>query len=135
MKLPVTMRHLDSSAADFNAQLMSVLAFEAGEDEAIDRAAAGILAAVKARGDAAVLEYTNQFDRLAAASVSASPEPNPPQMSSFPGEGQNTVRWSMRLERLSQSRMTGTRPQAIVVSTRRLICQWAMFFRSGDVLP
>jgi len=71
MKLPVTMRHLDSSAADFNAQLMSVLAFEAGEDEAIDRAAAGILAAVKARGDAAVLEYTNQFDRLAAASVSA----------------------------------------------------------------
>ncbi len=71
MKLPVTMRHLDSSAADFPAQLMSVLAFEAGEDEAIDRAAAGILAAVKARGDAAVLEYTNQFDRLAAASVSA----------------------------------------------------------------
>ena len=71
MKLSVTMRHLDSSAADFNAQLMSVLAFEAGEDEAIDRAAAGILAAVKARGDAAVLEYTNQFDRLAAASVSA----------------------------------------------------------------
>lgn len=71
MKLSVTMRHLDSSAADFNAQLMSVLAFEAGEDEAIDRAAAGILAAVKARGDAAVLEYTNQFDRLAAASVAA----------------------------------------------------------------
>ncbi len=71
MNMSVTMRHLNSSAADFNAQLMSVLAFEAGEDDAIDRAAAGILAAVKARGDAAVLEYTNQFDRLAATSVSA----------------------------------------------------------------
>ncbi len=71
MNMSVTMRHLDSSAADFPAQLMTVLAFEAGEDDAIDRAAAGILAAVKARGDAAVLEYTNQFDRLAATSVSA----------------------------------------------------------------
>jgi histidinol dehydrogenase len=48
-----------------------VLAFEASEDEAIDQAAARILADVKARGDAAVLEYTNRFDRLDAGGVAA----------------------------------------------------------------
>jgi histidinol dehydrogenase len=69
--MPVQLRKLDSTDADFNAQLRAVLAFEAAEDDAIDRAAAAILADVKARGDAAVLEYTNRYDQLDAASVSA----------------------------------------------------------------
>ena len=69
--MPVQLRKLDSTDADFNAQLRAVLAFEAAEDDAIDRAAAAILADVKTRGDAAVLEYTNRFDQLDAASVSA----------------------------------------------------------------
>ncbi|MFJ9451669.1 histidinol dehydrogenase [Herbaspirillum sp. NPDC101397] len=67
----IAIRKLDSTDAGFRQTLSSVLAFEAGEDEAIDRAAAGILADVKARGDAAVLEYTNRFDRLSATAVSA----------------------------------------------------------------
>jgi histidinol dehydrogenase len=65
----IQIRKLDSSAPDFKAQLAAVLAFEASEDEAIDRAAAQILADVKARGDAAVLDYTNRFDKLGADSV------------------------------------------------------------------
>lgn len=69
--MSVQIRQLDTSDPEFNAKLMHVLAFEASEDEAIDRAAAGILADVKSRGDAAVLEYTNKFDRLSAASVAA----------------------------------------------------------------
>lgn len=69
--MSVPIRQLDTTDPDFNAKLMQVLAFEASEDEAIDRAAAGILADVKARGDAAVLEYTNRFDRLDASSVAA----------------------------------------------------------------
>ncbi len=69
--MSVQIRQLDSADAEFNAKLMSVLAFEASEDEAIDRAAAAILADVKKRGDAAVLEYTNKFDRLTADSVGA----------------------------------------------------------------
>jgi len=69
--MSVTIRRLDTADADFNAKLMAVLAFEAAEDEAIDRAAANILAEVKRRGDAAVLEYTRQFDRLPASSVTA----------------------------------------------------------------
>ncbi len=69
--MSIQIRKLDSTDPDFNAQLRAVLAFEASEDDAIDRAAARILADVRARGDAAVLEYTNQFDHLAADSVAA----------------------------------------------------------------
>ncbi|ALS59394.1 histidinol dehydrogenase [Pandoraea norimbergensis] len=69
MKLDI--RKLDSSADGFAKQLRDVLAFEASEDAAIDRAAAEILADVKTRGDAAVIEYTNKFDRLSASGMSA----------------------------------------------------------------
>ena len=67
--MTIQIRTLDSTQANFRQQLAHVLAFEAAEDEAIDRAAAAILADVKARGDAAVLEYTNKFDRLQASSM------------------------------------------------------------------
>jgi len=67
----IAMRRLDAAQADFDAQLRALLAFEASEDAAIDAAAAAILAEVKARGDAAVLEYTQRFDRLSAASLGA----------------------------------------------------------------
>ncbi|MDR3398686.1 MAG: histidinol dehydrogenase [Pandoraea sp.] len=69
MKLDI--RNLDSSAEGFAKQLRDVLAFEASEDAAIDRAAAEILADVKTRGDAAVIEYTNKFDRLSAQGMTA----------------------------------------------------------------
>ena len=69
--MSVSIRRLNTTDSDFNARLMAVLAFEAAEDEAIDRAAANILAEVKQRGDDAVLEYTRQFDRLPASSVAA----------------------------------------------------------------
>jgi len=62
--MAITIRKLDSADADFRAQLSAVLAFEASEDAAIEQAAAQILADVKARGDVAVLEYSNRFDRL-----------------------------------------------------------------------
>ncbi len=69
--MTITMRKLDTTNPDFKKQLDVLLAFEASEDEAIDRAAATILADVKSRGDAAVLEYTNRFDRMQAESVAA----------------------------------------------------------------
>lgn len=67
----IALRRLDSQQAGFQDQLAAVLAFEAGEDEAIDRAAAGILADVRQRGDAAVLEYTLRFDQVQAATLAA----------------------------------------------------------------
>ncbi|QJQ06884.1 histidinol dehydrogenase [Undibacterium piscinae] len=60
---------LDASQENFSEHLASLLAFEASEDEAIDSTVAQILADVKKRGDAAVLETTNRFDRLSANSV------------------------------------------------------------------
>lgn len=60
---------LDASQENFSEHLASLLAFEASEDEAIDSTVALILADVKKRGDAAVLETTNRFDRLSANSV------------------------------------------------------------------
>jgi histidinol dehydrogenase len=68
--MPADIRKLDSTDAGFREQLRAVLAFEATEDEAIDRAAATILADVKARGDAAVLDCTARFDGVTAASMS-----------------------------------------------------------------
>jgi histidinol dehydrogenase len=55
---------LDSSQADFKQRLDTLLAFEASTDGAIESAVSGILADVKQRGDAAVLDYTNRFDRI-----------------------------------------------------------------------
>lgn len=69
--MTIDIRTLDSSDPGFREQLAGVLAFEAGEDEAIDQAAARILADVRKRGDAAILDYTNRFDKLDATSVGA----------------------------------------------------------------
>ncbi|WP_186204702.1 histidinol dehydrogenase [Burkholderia gladioli] len=69
--MSIKIRKLDSSREGFAVDLRAVLAFEASEDDAIERSVAAILADVKARGDAAVLDYTNRFDRLQAASVAA----------------------------------------------------------------
>ncbi|PTN52386.1 histidinol dehydrogenase, partial [Achromobacter xylosoxidans] len=60
---------LDSRDPGFKSALSTLLAFEATEDESIDRAAAGILADVRARGDAALVEYTQRFDRMPGASA------------------------------------------------------------------
>src|SRR5471030_1938191 len=62
--MSIQITKLDSTQADFKKSLDALLAFEASTDDAIERAVGGILADVKARGDAAVLEYTNRFDRI-----------------------------------------------------------------------
>ncbi|OZI66317.1 histidinol dehydrogenase [Bordetella genomosp. 11] len=66
-----TINRLDSRDPGFASALSSLLAFEASQDESIDRAAADILAAVRHRGDDALLEYTRRFDRVEVASAQA----------------------------------------------------------------
>lgn len=68
--MSIQIRKFDSTHPDFKSQLAGVLAFEASEDEAIDRAVQRILEDVKLRGDVAVLEYTKQFDQVSADSMS-----------------------------------------------------------------
>ena len=67
----VRIRRLDTTAADFEAQFQRLLHWSSETDEAIEATVAGIVADVRQRGDAAVLEYTARFDGLAAASVAA----------------------------------------------------------------
>ncbi len=67
MPLPVvTLTRLDSTQVDFSARLTRLLQFDDASDVAIESTVAAILADVKARGDAAVLEYTARFDRLSS---------------------------------------------------------------------
>jgi histidinol dehydrogenase len=67
----VELRRLDSSAPGFDAALARLTAFDSKEDVAVDAVVAAILADVRERGDAAVLDYTERFDRVRAPSVAA----------------------------------------------------------------
>jgi histidinol dehydrogenase len=64
-------RRLDTTSADFEAQFRRVLHWSADTDAEIEQRVAAILADVRARGDAAVLEYTQRFDRVDATSLGA----------------------------------------------------------------
>ena len=55
---------LNYTDADFNQQLDDVLAWDASIDGDVSKIVADILADVKKRGNAAVIEYTNKFDRM-----------------------------------------------------------------------
>ena len=62
---------LSSAASDFDAQLTQRLHWSAEQDDAIEQRVKAIIADVRARGDAAVLEYTARFDHLPAPSLPA----------------------------------------------------------------
>jgi histidinol dehydrogenase len=55
---------LDTSHAGFAAEFAALLDAKRDVEERVDDVAAAILADVRARGDAAVIEYTKKFDRL-----------------------------------------------------------------------
>ena len=69
MNAPFVIRRLDTATPGFDAEFATLIAFEAGQDPAIDATVAQIVGDVRARGDAALLEYTRRFDRLDAGSV------------------------------------------------------------------
>ncbi|BDX20781.1 histidinol dehydrogenase [Polynucleobacter sp. TUM22923] len=69
MSTAVKVKRLNSSDLGFKEILLSSLSLPMADDEAIDAAVVKILAQVQAHGDAAVLNYTKQFDRLSVASV------------------------------------------------------------------
>lgn len=60
---------LNSSDADFSIQLSNRLAWADHTDHQIETVVTDILHQVKTRGDAAVIEYTNRFDRRNAQSI------------------------------------------------------------------
>ena len=70
MSTPVKIKRLTSKDSGFQEILLSSLSLPMADDEAIDAAVVKILAAVKEKGDEAVLGFTKQFDRLDVASIS-----------------------------------------------------------------
>lgn len=63
---PLLLRTTD---ADFEARFQARLHWSADTDAAIEQRVADILADVRTRGDAAVLDYTNRFDGLSASGM------------------------------------------------------------------
>ncbi|MFA5632120.1 MAG: histidinol dehydrogenase [Porticoccaceae bacterium] len=62
-------QRLDASATDFDRRLAALLAWESVSDDAVASAVAEIIAAVRTRGDSALVEYTNRFDRRTVSRV------------------------------------------------------------------
>ena len=69
MTLIASPARLVTTDSNFEADFQARLHVSQQDDAAVDKVVADILADVKQRGDAAVLEYTNRFDRLNATSV------------------------------------------------------------------
>jgi len=69
--MTLSIRRLSASSPDFAAQLRAALAWENLADAAVDARVRQIIDDVKLRGDAAVLHWTNTFDRLAAPDMAA----------------------------------------------------------------
>jgi histidinol dehydrogenase len=67
----MNIKRLSTKQAGFDAELSRLLAFEETADEKLEATVAAILADVRKRGDAALLEYTRRFDRLALADAAA----------------------------------------------------------------
>ena len=60
---------LSAKAPDFEAKLDRLLQREMIVGEEVSRTVSDIIADVKTRGDAAVIDYTNRFDKFAASSM------------------------------------------------------------------
>ena len=119
--MSIKIRKLDSSANGFHTALHAVLAFEASEDEAIERSVAQILADVKKRGDDAVLDYTNKFDRLKAENVASLELPLSELEAALEGLDRNAApRWKRRRRACAViTRNSGSSAAAIAGNTRK----------------
>lgn len=67
--MTVSITRLNASQSDFDSSLAKLLAWDDSVDHQVNESVRHILHEVKTRGDAAVLEFTEKFDRLAIASV------------------------------------------------------------------
>ncbi len=65
----VDITRLDSTNNEFWPALEKILAWEGVSDDKVNTIVREILTAVRERGDAALLEYTNRFDRMSVSSM------------------------------------------------------------------
>ena len=89
------LRRLSTSEAGFDAALSTLTRYEAAQDDAVEATARAIIADVRRRGDAAVLEYTRKFDRIEATSIADLEMPRARLEAAFaalPGSQQDALR-------------------------------------------
>jgi histidinol dehydrogenase len=67
--MSVKIRRLTSRDSGFEKTLLSSLSIPSADNQAIDQIVLGILEHIEREGDAALLQYTQQFDRLAVNQV------------------------------------------------------------------
>ena len=92
--MTLALRQLDSSEPGFEARLAGVLQWSAETDQAIESRVAEILDDVRARGDAAVLDYSRRFDALDVGSVAAlevTPDELQASLRSIPSSQRNAL--------------------------------------------
>ena len=63
------MKRLNTSQADFQAQLDTLLAWEGVSDDQVNNTVREVIHHIRTRGDAALVEYTNKFDRMHVGSM------------------------------------------------------------------
>jgi len=68
--LNLTIREFSSSSDDFRSELDSLLAWDSVSDARVQKTVADIVEQVRLKGDDAVIEFTNRFDRRHVASSS-----------------------------------------------------------------
>ena len=93
----VDITRLDSTSGDFWPALDKLLAWEGVSDDKVNTIVREILAAVRERGDAAVLEYTNRFDRMSAtamAELEIAPERLQQALATIPAEQREALELS-----------------------------------------
>ncbi|MBH9353589.1 histidinol dehydrogenase [Pseudomonas aeruginosa] len=69
MTAPFAIRRLNAADPDFGRHLDHLLSWESVSDDSVNQRVLDIIAAVRSRGDAAVVEFTQRFDGLQAASL------------------------------------------------------------------
>ncbi len=68
--MSVEITRLKADQADFDKQLNAMLAWESVSDKQVNQIVDDVIEQVRARGDAALVEYTNRFDRMQATQMS-----------------------------------------------------------------
>ncbi|MGY8828629.1 MAG: histidinol dehydrogenase, partial [Pseudomonadales bacterium] len=69
MTAPIAIRRLNAADQDFAQHLDHLLSWESVSDDAVNQRVLDIITAVRERGDAALVEFTKQFDGLDVASM------------------------------------------------------------------
>nr|VFK45292.1 MAG: histidinol dehydrogenase [Candidatus Kentron sp. TC] len=63
MRTAVSIAHLNSTQVDFEARMERLVSFDTKENREVERITRDIIADIRDRGDTALIEYTNRFDR------------------------------------------------------------------------